>query len=149
MCDHIIGTVAAEELLSLKPHELKTSGQTILMDYFLKSDQAAEFWTDERCFITELCNTDHVPGGSLAIARVEPSVTTQLHSLTGLTETYIVIEGGGLMEVDGSQFNIVAGDQVVIPPGVSQRVTAQSESDLRFYCLCTPRFFADSYVNLE
>lgn len=120
-----------------------------MTDYFVKRDESAEFWTDERCFITELCNTGFAPGGSLAIARVEPGVTTQLHSLTGLTETYVVIEGSGLMEVDGNRFNIVAGDQVVIPPGVPQRVTVLGESDLRFYCLCTPRFFADSYVNLE
>jgi mannose-6-phosphate isomerase-like protein (cupin superfamily) len=120
-----------------------------LTDYFVKSDEAGEFWTDERCFITELCNTGYAPGGSLAIARVEPGVTTQLHSLTGLTETYVVIEGSGLMEVDGNRFTIATGDQVVIPPGVPQRVTVLGETDLRFYCLCTPRFFAESYVNLE
>ena len=120
-----------------------------MTDYFVKSDEAAEFWTDERCFITELCNTGYAPGGSLAIARVEPGVTTQLHSLTGLTETYVVIEGSGLMEVDGNRFNIAAGDQVVIPKGVSQRVTALGESDFMLHCLCTPRFCADSYVNLE
>jgi mannose-6-phosphate isomerase-like protein (cupin superfamily) len=120
-----------------------------LTDYVVKGDDPAEFWTDERCYITELCNTGYAPDGSLAIARVEPGVTTQLHSLTGLTEIYIVIEGRGLMEVDGNQFDIAAGDQVVIPPGVSQRVIVLGESDLRFYCLCTPRFYPDSYVNLE
>ena len=120
-----------------------------MTDYFVKRDESAEFWTDERCFITELCNTGLAPGASLAIARVESGVTTQLHSLTGLTETYVVIEGSALMEVDGNRFNIASGDQVVIPPGVPQRVTALGESDFWFYCLCTPRFCADSYVNLE
>lgn len=120
-----------------------------MTDYIVKSADAAEFWTDERCYITELCNTGCAPDGSLAIARVEPGTTTQLHSLTGVTETYIVIEGSGLMEVDGNQFDIAAGDQVVIPSGVPQRVTALGKSDLRFYCLCTPRFFPNSYINLE
>ena len=120
-----------------------------MTDHIVKSKGAVEFWTDERCYITELCNTDCAPEGSLAIARVEPGVTTQLHSLKGLTETYIVIEGRGLMEVDGDQFDISRGDQVVIPSGKSQRVTAQGDSDLRFYCLCTPRFLPDCYVNLE
>lgn len=109
----------------------------------------AEYWTDERCYITELCNTSALPDGSLAIARVEPGITTQLHSLTGVTETYIVIEGTGLMEVDRQQFRISPGDQVVIPAGASQRVTAGDDGDLRFYCLCTPRFYPASYVNLE
>ncbi len=120
-----------------------------MREYLVKSDNAAEFWTAERCYITELCNTDCAPDGSLAIARVEPGITTQLHSLTGLTETYIVIEGCGQMEVDGNQFNIAIGDQVMIPSGIPQRVTALGESDLRFYCLCTPRFSPASYVNLE
>jgi len=108
-----------------------------------------EFWTDERCYITELCNTEKLTGGSLAIARVEAGVTTQLHSLNGITETYIVIEGTGRMEVGDETFEISVGDQVVIPPAVPQRVTALHGEQLRFYCLCTPRFYPESYVNLE
>lgn len=119
------------------------------MSDYLVSPPGAEFWTDERCYITELCNTEMLASGSLAIARVEPGVTTQLHSLTGLTETYIVIEGCGHMEVGDEAFDINVGDQVVIPPGTPQRVTALRDQQLRFYCLCTPRFYPGSYVNLE
>lgn len=120
------------------------------MDYLINAQERAEFWTDERCFITELCNTEQLAGGSLAIARVQAGVTTQLHALTGVTETYIVIEGAGQMHVAGQEFAIQPGDQVVIPPGAAQQVTAHAgEVDLRFYCLCTPRFTADCYVNLE
>ena len=109
----------------------------------------AEFWTEERCYITELCNVEQLASGSLAIARVEPGVTTQLHALKGVTETYIVIEGSGLMEVAGESFTIVAGDKVVIPADAPQRVSNNGAVDLRFYCLCTPRFAPDSYLNLE
>lgn len=115
----------------------------------IRANGQTEFWTEERCYITELCNTDLLIGGSLAIARVEPGVTTQLHSLTGVMETYIVIEGCGMMEVADREFEIHPGDQVVIPPGCAQRVTGLGEDDLRFYCLCTPRFTPASYVNLE
>ena len=115
----------------------------------VKSASSAEFWTDERCYITELCNTEALPDSSLAIARVEPGVTTQLHALEGITETYIVFQGTGLMDVAGETFDIGHGDQVVIPPGVSQRVTATSDQDLKFYCLCTPRFLPETYINLE
>ena len=115
----------------------------------IKADARAEFWTDERCYITELCNTESLPESSLAIARVEPGVTTQLHALEGVTETYIVIAGTGRLEVDGEMMEIGEGDQVVIPAGISQRVTTTSEIDLRFYCLCTPRFLPGAYINLE
>ena len=115
----------------------------------IKSNGSAEFWTDERCYITELCNTASLPESSLAIARVEPGVTTQLHALKEMTETYIVMTGSGRMELDGDSFDIVVGDQAVIPAGISQRVTALGDEDLKFYCLCTPRFDPSAYINLE
>lgn len=119
------------------------------VEYLVKADKSIEFLTGERCHITELCNGTHSAGSSLAIARVEVGVTTQLHSLTGTTEIYIVIDGVGRMEVDSHIFGITAGDQVVIPPGIAQRVTSEGDADLRFYCLCTPRFQPGCYVNLE
>ncbi len=115
----------------------------------VKADAPQAFWTDERCYITELCNTEALAGGSLAIARVEAGVTTQWHSLSGITETYIVIEGRGMMEVGERSFEIGDHDQVVIPPGCPQRITNLGDGDLRFYCLCTPRFYPESYQNLE
>ena len=118
-------------------------------EYLIRAQESQEYFTDERCYITELCNGGHNAAASLAMARVEVGVATQLHSLTGTTETYIVIDGLGRMEVDGIEFVISAGDQVVVPAGVSQRVRSVGATDLRFYCLCTPRFQPGCYVNLE
>jgi mannose-6-phosphate isomerase-like protein (cupin superfamily) len=122
---------------------------SVKFEYFVKAEESVEFLTSERCYITELSNSAQNADASLAIARVETGVTTQLHALTETTETYIVIEGVGQMEVDGHLFGITRGDQVVIPPGAAQRVTSEGETDLRFYCLCTPRFQPSCYVNLE
>lgn len=119
------------------------------MDYLVAGVPSEEFWTEERCFITELCNIDALAETSLAIARVPAGVTTQLHALDGVCETYVVIEGRGTMQVDEQTFEIGAADKVVIPPGVAQRVTAISEEDLQFYCICTPRFTPSCYLNLE
>ncbi|MBO7004573.1 MAG: cupin domain-containing protein [Pseudomonadales bacterium] len=143
MSDHNTGIVSA--MSEKKSMNQKPKSES---EYFVEAT-GLEFWTDERCYITELCNTDKLAESSLAIARVEAGVTTQLHALTGLTETYIVIEGSGQMEVADETFEINPGDQVVIPPGVPQRVTALNDQQLRFYCLCTPRFYPESYVNLE
>jgi mannose-6-phosphate isomerase-like protein (cupin superfamily) len=108
-----------------------------------------EFWTDERCYITELHNCDASPEASLAVARVEVGVTTQLHSLTGVIERYVVRQGEGMLELDGVKQKLAVGDQAVIPAGASQRIENTGSVDLEFYCLCTPRFFPESYVNLE
>jgi mannose-6-phosphate isomerase-like protein (cupin superfamily) len=121
----------------------------VKFEYLVKAEEGVEFLTSERCHITELSNSAQNADASLAIARVETGVTTQLHALTGTTETYIVIEGAGQMEVGGHLFGITPGDQVVIPPSAAQRVTSEGETDLRFYCLCTPRFLPSCYVNLE
>ncbi|WP_051342795.1 solute carrier family 23 protein [Pseudonocardia spinosispora] len=108
-----------------------------------------EFYTHERVFITELHNSDESPASSLALARVEVGVTTQLHSVTATVERYIVRRGEGLVEIDGEQRSVGVGDQVVIPEGAPQRITNTGTGDLEFYCLCTPRFLKSAYVNLE
>lgn len=118
-------------------------------EIFQPATETIEYFTEERCYITEVCNSHISPNVSLAIARVPAGTTTQLHSLNGTNETYIVIEGEGEVEVDGDIYSISAGDQVAIPAGAPQRVTSLGENDLRFYCLCTPRFRPDSYINLE
>ena len=117
--------------------------------FFVPASSLGEFWTDERCYITELHNDDASPEASLAIARVEPGVTTQLHRLEGICERYIVRKGHGVLEVDGQRQLLTPGDQAVIPAGAAQRIENTGDRDLEFYCLCTPRFVPASYVNLE
>ena len=69
-----------------------------------------EFWTDERCFITECLNSEEVPEFSLAVARVKPSVTTQLHSLRDTKEIYIIRKGTGLVLVGKKELEVSIGE---------------------------------------
>lgn len=43
--------------------------------------ERAEFYTEERCWILESWNEEQDPAVSVARARVEPGVKTQLHML--------------------------------------------------------------------
>ena len=117
--------------------------------WLTKSSGDAEFSTSERCYITELMNSDASPDVSVAVARVEPGVSTQLHALCGVTESYIVKSGNGLMQVGDECHPVEAGDQVTIAADQPQRITNSGDSDLLFYCICTPRFSVDCYINLE
>ena len=109
-----------------------------------------EFWTDERCFITECLNSEEIEEFSLAIARVRPAVTTQLHCLRDTKEIYIIRKGTGLVLVGQQEFEISVGDSVIIPANTPQRITNLSNSeDLEFYCYCSPRFVPEAYENLE
>lgn len=114
-----------------------------------KTNAATEFFTDERCYITELLNDATVPQTSLARSRVTPGVTTELHRLT-VDEWYVIGKGAGLMEVAGNEpFAVGPGDVVAIPAGVSQRITNTGSSDLILQCLCLPRFTPECYESLE
>ena len=109
-----------------------------------------EFWTDERCFITECLNSEEIEEFSFAIARVRPAVTTQLHCLRDTKEIYIIRKGTGLVLVGQQEFEISVGDSVIIPANTPQRITNLSNSeDLEFYCHCSPRFVPEAYENLE
>jgi len=109
-----------------------------------------EFWTDERCFITECLNSEEIEEFSLAIARVRPAVTTQLHCLRDTKEIYIIRKGTGLVLVGQQEFKVSVGDSVIIPANTPQRITNLSNTeDLEFYCHCSPRFIPEAYENLE
>ena len=109
-----------------------------------------EFPTRERCGILELLNGKEVEDLSIARCRVEPGVTTELHSLAGVREVYIVVSGGGVMDDGRGEGDRVGPmDSVVIPPGYPQRIHNDGAEDLVFLAICTPRFVPDAYTPHE
>ena len=109
-----------------------------------------EYFFVEGCHILELSNTSEDPDVSIARARVAPGVTTRLHRLQGIAERYVILEGSGRVEVDGEAAQPVGpGDVVIIPPASLQRITNDGTTDLIFLAVCTPRFVADCYEDVE
>lgn len=109
-----------------------------------------EFYTSEKCYITELSNTPEDPDVSIARARVEPGVTTRWHRLKGTFERYFIISGKGLVEVGKlPPQEVTAGDIVLIPPMCRQRVTNIGAEDLIFLAICSPRFSQDVYEDID
>lgn len=108
-----------------------------------------EFFTIERCYITELLNDSAWPEVSLARARVRPGVTTQLHVLT-VAEWYVIESGTGRVSVgDADPQSVSTGSVVTIPRGVAQKIENTGPDDLVFLCLCAPQFLQDCYTPLE
>lgn len=108
-----------------------------------------EIWTPERCFITELLNDEAQPEVSIARARVEPGVTTQLHRLE-VAEWYVIESGVGRMTVgDDAVRSVRPGDVVSIPAGCPQKIENHGDADLKFLCVCAPRFLLQHYTSLE
>ena len=119
------------------------------MPAILRPNPGDEFFTGERCWILELWNSDTDPATSIARCRVEPGVTTELHSLT-IDERYVILSGAGEVEVgDRGRGPVGPGDVVSIPAGVPQRITNVGADDLVFLAVCTPRFVPEAYLSLE
>lgn len=109
-----------------------------------------EFYTAEGCYINELSNVPYDPEVSIALAKVNPSVTTRKHRLHGITERYVILEGKGLVEVgDLPPQEVSYGDVVLIPPETPQRIKNTGENDLIFLAICSPRFVQEAYSDID
>jgi len=113
-------------------------------------DLRTEFLTPERCWILETWNNSADVSVSIARARVTPGVTTQWHRLRGVDERYVIVAGSGLMRTSTlAPVKVGSGDIVVIPAGVPQQITNAGNTDLIFYCICTPPFTPGCYESME
>lgn len=112
-----------------------------------REQEIEEFYPEEVCYITEIWNTSNDPHVSIAKARLEPGKTTALHTLDGIVERYLIIEGKGLVDIEGlgGWSEVKPGDIVLIPESTSQRIRNTGDLDLVFYCICSPRFESSHY----
>lgn len=109
-----------------------------------------EFFTDEKCYITELSNTADDADVSIAQARLRPGVTTNWHRLNNTAERYYIVSGQGRVEIgELPPQDVNAGDVVLIPPLCRQRITNVGTEDLIFLAICTPRFINSAYEDIE
>ena len=113
----------------------------------MKANAPYEYLTPERCYIAENFSDKDV---SIARATVKPGITTKAHHLTKIQEIYIITAGEGEVTFGSLEStNVSVGDVIVIPAGVSQKITNTGQTDLVFYCVCTPRFTEDCYFDDE
>ena len=113
-------------------------------------DAASEFETSELCYIVEVSNSADDPNVSIARARVAPGVVTRWHCVAGTAERYVILEGTGRVEAGDSLCEVVsAGDVVLIPPDCRQRIANIGDGDLVFLAICTPRFRAGAYSQVD
>ncbi|MBI5042105.1 MAG: cupin domain-containing protein [Gammaproteobacteria bacterium] len=118
--------------------------------HIVHPDPGQEYAFVEGCGILESWNDPDDPQASIAQARVAPGNITRWHALSGVTERYLILRGSGRVEIgDAVPEAVNAGDVVVIPAGVRQRIANTGAEDLLFYAICTPRFTPACYAALE
>ena len=76
---------------------------------------------------------------SLAEASLDPGAATQRHYHARSEEIYLIIEGGGELEVDGERREVVPGDAVLIPPQAWHELTA-GDDGVSLLCCCVPPY---------
>ena len=86
---------------------------------------------------------------SLAEARVAPGRSTEEHFHPKAEEIYYILEGKGLMSIDGEEREIGHGDGIVILPGSRHKVWNTGQSDLVILCCCSPAYGHDDTVIVD
>jgi mannose-6-phosphate isomerase-like protein (cupin superfamily) len=81
----------------------------------------------------------HTPSQSLAEASLEPGQSTERHYHRRSEEIYLIVAGGGTMELDGDVRHVAAGDAILIPPGAWHTLAAGSVG-VRLLCCCVPPY---------
>lgn len=116
----------------------------------LRAHPGVEVFIEEGCYILELSNSAGDPELSIARARVLPGATTRWHRVRDTVERYVILDGMGRVEIgDYPPQEVQAGDVVMIPPSVKQRIANIGEGDLVFLAICTPRFRHEAYEDAE
>jgi len=117
----------------------------------IERDKIEPFIGDDGVIICELAAPGNSPltRHSLAEIRHPPGTSSQEHYHTEAEEVYYVLEGHGVICVDGEVQDIGPGDVVAIIPGQWHKVWQAGEGDLVLLVTCVPAYAVDEVVFTE
>jgi quercetin dioxygenase-like cupin family protein len=72
------------------------------------------------------------------ISTYQPMAYVQLHSHKAQEQVYHVLEGEGLMEIDGERQVVRKHDVIFLPPGIPHAIQNSGVGDLTFIVVTTP-----------
>ena len=109
-------------------------------------DKCDEFLAGDKTILRELLHPDKHKADirySLAHATVRTGEISKNHSLKN-SEVYYIIEGDGIMHIDGEKAKVNAGDAIYIPSGSAQFIENSGHKDLKFLCIVDPAWRAEN-----
>jgi len=106
----------------------------------LQLEAQQPFTTKDGSTIRSILDRTNAPvqNQSLAEARVPAGGATQRHYHKRAEEFYFILEGRGVMEIDGASREVGPGDAILIPSGAWH--TIRADEALRFLCCCAPPY---------
>ncbi len=72
------------------------------------------------------------------ISSYQPMAHVEPHAHKVQEQIYHVLEGEGLMELDGEREVVRSGNVIFIPPGVKHAIHNTGQTDLIFFVITTP-----------
>jgi len=105
-----------------------------------KLESCAEFIAGDATILREILKPEETHTAirySLAHARLPAMQASQQHRLSS-TEVYYILEGIGIMQIDGERQEVGPGDCIYIPPSAVQHIENQASGDLVFLCIVDP-----------
>ena len=108
---------------------------------FIKNLQdCEEFIAGDDSLLRELLHPDKSDLAirySLAHAVVKPGQTSKPHKLK-TSEVYYILEGEGIMHINGESERVRPGQVIYIPPSSRQYIRNMGPSELKFLCIVDP-----------
>ena len=85
-----------------------------------------------------ICNVVEVPWQDYRISCYQPMAHVELHTHKVQEQVYHVLDGEGMMEMDGKRQVVRKHDVIYIPPGVEHAIYNNGLTDLTFIVATTP-----------
>ncbi len=116
-----------------------------------KYHKLEEYATKDGSIIRELMHPDKHDNSnqSLTEAVVAAGHDTVLHKHHRSEELYHVLEGKGILLLDGERIELHARDTVCIKPGLPHKLVNTGKLQLRILCCCTPPYSHEDTELLE
>ncbi len=86
---------------------------------------------------------------SLAHATLKPGKKSLLHRLKKSSEIYYILEGEGIMHIDGESEKVQKHQLIYIPPNSKQYIENTGKNELKFLCIVDPAWRKEDEEILE
>ena len=108
----------------------------------VKRDQVQPFCDDDGAVIRELAAPSNPALQRLSVAEiiVKAGQGTSVHYHDEIEEIYHIVQGGGVMRLDGHPQQVGSGDTVIILPGTRHELQNTGRDDLLVIVICAPSY---------
>jgi mannose-6-phosphate isomerase-like protein (cupin superfamily) len=113
-----------------------------------KLNKIKSYRTKDKSEIREIFHPTNsaIKSMSISEARVKPGEITEYHFHKKSQEVYYILEGIGLIEIEGEKKKVRVNDCIFIPAGTKHRIKNLSKKTLKILCQSHPAYSHDDTI---